>query len=125
MHSPAALLLLSIVVAAPAAANDPAIPPASRDRFLDGVHDFAGGKLTPGAPQHAPLTTGTGGTPANTTSSAPAAPASWRGSDGRIAGGQLPRPSITPNPVVRQNIQRPVITPPSITPQQIQSPWAR
>ena len=121
MKSVLAALLITASFAQIAVAGDPAISPAARDRFLEGVHDFAGGKLTPGAeqdPQPRP-----GGYDNSSAPNYSPAPASWRSSDGKLTGGSIVRNPVTPTPLVGGKIVTPVITPQKITPQNNVSPW--
>ena len=112
MKSTLAALLITASFAA-FAQNPPAITPEARDRFLNGVHDFAGGKTVPGAPQD-DLRMGTpgnagGGSPAAGSSSAPA---SWRAQDGKATNGSIVGSSIAAPKIAPQQIQsQPVVSP--------------
>ena len=124
MKSILAALLITASFAA-IAQNDPAISPESRDRYLNGVKDFAGGKLVPGAPQDPPPLGVLGGGGVST----PPAPgtgsgASWRGSDGKSTG-SIVRSTVAPAQVVGPTITAPVIAPQTITPPANPSPWSR
>jgi hypothetical protein len=88
-----AALLITAVFAPLAAADEPAIDPASLNRFLAGVRDFAGGRLTPG-PLYDPQSVGLpgGGGALGTIGVATqlnyfntGKPASWRAANGRLA----------------------------------------
>lgn len=125
MKSTIALVLMTASFAQFALANDPAIPPASRDRFLNGVHDFAGGKLTLGAPAYLQPGNPSAGGNAAAAPSSNSAPASWRSPDGRVTNGTIVRSTITPNNLVGQQIVPQNIAPQQIAPQTIVSPWRR
>jgi hypothetical protein len=120
-----ALLLITASFAA-VAQNPPAITPESRDRFLNGVHDFAGGKTTPGAAQDP----SPGGAPAGSNTSSTggsnnASPASWRSQDGKVNGGSIVTTTVTPTNLSAQGIPKQTIAPQQIAPQKVTSPWAR
>jgi hypothetical protein len=127
MKSILAALLITASFAAIADPNDPAIPPASRDRFLNGVNDFAGGKLVPGAPQDPPPLGVLGGGGGVSTPSAPSSGsgASWRASDGKTTNGSIVRSTVAPTPLVGPPIVTPVIAPQTIAPPSNPSPWSR
>jgi len=110
MKSALALLLILSGIASTVQANDPAIPAEARDRFLNGVHDFAGGRLTPGAPQDSALVTATGGGNNLVAPNSSPAPASWRAPNGKVTQGSLVRSTVTPAKVVGQTVVRQNVT---------------
>jgi hypothetical protein len=124
MKSIFAALLITASFAA-IAQNPPAITPEARNRFLDGVNDFAGGKTTPGAPQDPPRIGAPGGGNASSSSGSNSAPASWRSPDGKVTSGSIVTTTVTPTPLVGPTIVAPTVTAPVILPPNNQSPWKR
>lgn len=118
MIVPAIVLAFSTGVQATSVEDSP-IPRESTERFLAGVRDFAGGKLTPG-PLYAPelavelqyRAANAQGSPVVVLASQPPA----RG----VSRSGLARGAITPYSIPGQTIARR-----SITPYRITSPWAR
>ncbi len=118
MQSALATLLL-IAFLPVASASEPAVSAESLERFLSGLRNFAGGKLTPG-PLYDPASVappaGNGAistigisSPMNYFNSA--SPASWRAANGTLTGGSIVRSTVTSQraagqTVVQQNIVR-------------------
>ena len=112
------------LAAAGAAADDPAIPRESVDRFLGGVRDFPGTKAAP-APQYVPpppsepqfmFTPATPG--ARGVTLVPAPPAQTHYTSGTLPGG-----TITQRPISPYVINSPPLERRQVTPYNIQSPW--
>ncbi len=124
MKTALAMLLAAASFSQVALANDPAIPAQSRDRFLNGVNDFAGGKLIPGASQDPPpLSTGGTGIPQGAVNSPGNSGSSWRNGPGGSSG-SIVRNAVVPAPLPGPQIPRSTVTVPKITPEQRPSPWA-
>jgi hypothetical protein len=107
------LLLIGTTLAPLAGANDAVIAPESLNRFLAGVRDFAGGKLTPGPlydPQSAGLPVGgisaavSGMTAASNAFTA--RPPSWRGANGKLTGSQIARSPVAHAGSIGQTVAR-------------------
>lgn len=126
---PALVILLITAWLAPiASANEPAVAPESLDRFLSGVRDFAGGKLTPGPlydPQSVGLPGGGGaihviGASTSMNYTNLSAPASWRATNGGLVSGTILHYTLAPTRIVGQTIVRqPIVQ------QRVLSPWVR
>ena len=107
------LLLISTTFAPLAGANEAAVAPESLNRFLAGVRDFAGGKLTPG-PLYDPQSAGLpgGGTPGTvsgsiyTNSAITARPPSWRGTNGSLSGSRITRSAVAQTNSIGQTVAR-------------------
>jgi hypothetical protein len=122
------VLLITAWIAPVASANEPAIAPESLERFLSGVRDFAGGKLTPGPlydPKSVGLPPGGGaihviGASTSTNYTNISALPSWRATNGGLVYGSIVRNTIVPTRIVGQTI-----VPQRIIQQRIVSPWGR
>jgi hypothetical protein len=127
------ILLITTLFAPVASADEPAIAPESLERFLSGVRDFAGGKLTPGPlydPQSVGLPPGGGaihviGASTSMNYTNISATPSWRAANGRLVSGSIMRYTIAPTSLFGQTIVRQSIMPQQITPQRIVSPSGR
>jgi hypothetical protein len=127
------ILLITAWIAPIASADEPATAPESLDRFLSGVRDFAGGKLTPGPlydPQSVGLPPGGGaihviGASTSMNYTNISATPSWRAANGRLVSGSIMRYTIAPAPIYGQTIVRQNVLPQRITQQRIVSPWGR
>lgn len=103
-----AALLIAATMAPLAAADEPAVDRASLNRFLAGVRDFAGGRLTPGPlydPQSVGLPGGGGalgsiGVATQMNYFNTGKPASWRAANGRLAPGLNTRHAVSGQRIV-------------------------
>ena len=107
------LLLIGTTLAPLAGANEGVVAPESLNRFLAGVRDFAGGKLTPG-PLYDPQSVGLpGGGAPGTVSGAITAngaittrPPSWRSANGNLSGGRIARSAVAQTSSIGQTVAR-------------------
>ena len=117
MKSAAAFLMIASIFTPAASANEPVLPSAALNHFLEGVRDFAGGKLTPGPlydPQGVGLPSGGAALGSIGVSSSLNAfntgkPASWRAANGKLAGGSIVRSTVATTGISGQIITRQTI----------------
>ena len=116
MKSAAGFLIASIFASA-ASANEPVLPFAALNHFLEGVRDFAGGKLTPG-PLYDPhgvglpsggAALGSIGVSSSLNDFNAGKPAAWRAANGKLAGGSIVRSAVATTGISGQTITRQTI----------------
>jgi hypothetical protein len=113
-----AISLFAATLAQAQTTGDPVTSPASTERFLGGVRDYADGRLTPGREEEPPLAypgTGSGATTAGY-------PGTSSGSKPRSQS-PLTGQTVEHKQLEHTKIQRPNTTPERVPPIQVLSPW--